>query len=187
VVTALQYNTPNQSEFIYHFRILTNENGYLANQLREQIDPRDWRTLLQAAEANARYEYLGNAITLPAAYLQGFLFDNLVPRYMNYGSIGWIIGHEITHGFDDQGRKFNYLGDLVDWWKPETAKKFEARAQCIIWQYGNYSIGQIEGKLNGIRTQGDDIADNGGIRQAYLAYGKFYLVLTTVQTLERSF
>lgn len=65
---------------------------------------------------------------------------------MNYGAIGFVIGHEITHGFDDQGRQFDKEGNLVDWWAPETRKAFTEKAQCIIDQYGNYSVPEL--KLN---------------------------------------
>ena len=62
---------------------------------------------------------------------------------MNYGGIGFVIGHEITHGFDDQGRQFNKEGNLVDWWEPETKKRYLKRAECIIYQYGNYSVKEV--------------------------------------------
>ena len=68
---------------------------------------------------------------------------------------------------------FTYLGTLVDWWKPETSEKFKEKAQCIIWQYGNYTHEQVGKKVNGVITQGENIADNGGIKEAYTAYSKF--------------
>merc|ERR550525_1247151 len=92
---------------------------------------------------------------------------------MNYGAIGWVIGHEITHGFDDQGRQFDEEGNLVDWWHPETKMRDLKKAQCIISQYGNYTIKALDNmKLNGINTQGENIADNGGIKEAYRAYSE---------------
>ena len=75
----------------------------------------------------------------PAGILQGAFFNNDRPRYMNYGAIGFVMGHEITHGFDDQGRQFDKDGNLVDWWAEETKKQYLKRAECIIQQYGNYT------------------------------------------------
>ena len=89
---------------------------------------------------------------------------------MNYGSLGFIVGHEITHGFDDEGRQFDKNGNLVDWWQSETHQKFVDRAQCIIDQYGNYTDPEVNLHLNGINTQGENIADNGGLKQSYKAY-----------------
>jgi predicted metalloendopeptidase len=89
---------------------------------------------------------------------------------MNYGAIGYVIGHEITHGFDDQGRQFDASGNLVDWWDKDTEVKFLERAKCIIDQYGNYTDPEANMKLNGINTQGENTADNGGVKTAYKAY-----------------
>lgn len=74
----------------------------------------------------------------PAAILQDRYFSAERPRYMNYASIGSIIGHEITHGFDDQGRQYDFDGNLVDWWDAQTEQQFLEKVQCIIDQYGNY-------------------------------------------------
>ena len=92
---------------------------------------------------------------------------------MNYGAIGFVMGHEITHGFDDQGRQKDADGLLNDWWKAETSEKYNQRAKCIIDQYGNYTEPQTGLNLNGVNTQGENIADNGGIKEAYIAYGKY--------------
>lgn len=92
---------------------------------------------------------------------------------MNYGAIGVVIGHEITHGFDDQGRQFDLDGNLVDWWGKETADAYLEKATCIIDQYANFTDSLTELNLNGINTQGENIADNGGLKEAYLAYQKF--------------
>ena len=91
---------------------------------------------------------------------------------MNYGAIGSIIGHEITHGFDDQGKQFNENGNLVDWWEKPTTEAYLEKAQCMIDQYGNFTEPTTELKLNGINTQGENIADNGGIKLSYFAYQK---------------
>merc|ERR1712071_199705 len=75
--------------------------------------------------------------------------------YLNYAGIGWVIGHEITHGFDDQGRQFGPNGNLAEWWAPKTKEQYLERAECIINQYGNYSFPELDGlKINGITTQG---------------------------------
>ena len=92
---------------------------------------------------------------------------------MNYAAIGSIIGHEITHGFDDQGRQFNEFGNLVDWWGKDIADAYLGKAQCIIDQYANFTEELTCLNLNGINTQGENIADNGGLKEAYLAYQKY--------------
>ena len=102
---------------------------------------------------------------------------------MNYGAIGWVIGHEITHGFDDQGRTFDSTGNLANWWERSTEENYLDKAQCIIWQYGNYTARPpVSINLNGINTQGENIADNGGIKEAYNAYQRccFFLTMTTL-------
>ena len=85
-----------------------------------------------------------------------------------------VIGHEITHGYDDQGKQYDSTGSLSNWWKPETDDQFQKKAQCIEWQYGNYTVKQVNMTINGIATLGENIADNGGIREAYHAYGMFF-------------
>jgi endothelin-converting enzyme/putative endopeptidase len=87
---------------------------------------------------------------------------------VNYGAIGSVIGHELTHGFDDEGRQFDAKGNLRDWWSEADAKAFNERADCIVQQYGNYSpVDEV--KLNGKLTLGENTADNGGLRLAYMA------------------
>lgn len=85
---------------------------------------------------------------------------------------GVVIGHELTHGFDDKGRLFDSNGNLMRWWSDSAINNFHDRARCLILQYGNYSIVDV-GAIDGISTQGENIADNGGIKQAYMAYQKW--------------
>ncbi|XP_066143642.1 neprilysin-2 isoform X1 [Euwallacea fornicatus] len=142
-------------------------------RLRQPVNKTDWITHGRPAVVNAFYSAIENSIQFPAGILQGVFFNADRPRYMNYGAIGFVIGHEITHGFDDQGRQFDKNGNLVDWWQEETKKAFVEKAQCIIDQYGNYTVPELNLNLNGINTQGENIADNGGIKEAYLAYQKW--------------
>jgi len=148
--------------------------NYAFSKLREKVNKTDWVRHGRPAVVNAFYSPLENSIQFPAGILQGIFFSSDRPKYMNYGAIGWVIGHEITHGFDDQGRQFDEEGNLVDWWHPETKMRYLKKAQCIISQYGNYTIKALDNmKLNGINTQGENIADNGGIKEAYRAYNSW--------------
>ncbi|XP_059610149.1 neprilysin-2-like [Phlebotomus argentipes] len=146
---------------------------YAFNKLRQPVNKTDWLTRASPAIVNALYLALENSIQFPAGILQGQFFSADRPRYMNYGAIGFLIGHEITHGFDDQGRQFDLDGNLVDWWEPDTKKAYLEKASCIIDQYGNYTEPSTTLQLNGINTQGENIADNGGVKESYLAYQKW--------------
>ncbi|XP_078040555.1 M13 family metallopeptidase neprilysin 2 isoform X2 [Augochlora pura] len=146
---------------------------YSFGKLRKPVNKTDWVTHGRPADVNAYYSSIENSIQYPAGILQGAFFNKDRPKYMNYGAIGFVIGHEITHGFDDQGRQFDKVGNLVDWWQPETKENYLERAECIIHQYGNYTVEDVGLNLNGINTQGENIADNGGIKEAYLAYKKW--------------
>jgi neprilysin len=112
-------------------------------------------------------------VGFPAGILQGQFFSSERPMFQNFASIGTVIGHEITHGFDDQGRQFDADGNLVDWWDEKTSKSFDEKAQCIVEQFGNFTEPLTGLSLNGVNTQGENIADNGGIKLAYRAYQAF--------------
>lgn len=105
--------------------------------------------------------------------MQGQFFASNRPLFQNFASIGQVIGHEITHGFDDQGRQFDADGNLVDWWDEMTSEAYNEKAQCIVEQYANFTEALTGLTLNGINTQGENIADNGGIKLAYRAYQTF--------------
>ncbi|XP_017759283.1 PREDICTED: membrane metallo-endopeptidase-like 1 isoform X2 [Eufriesea mexicana] len=164
----LELTTDNYLEGILNLTLFGVE--YSFSKLRKPVNKSDWITHGRPAIVNAFYSSIENSIQFPAGILQGAFFNNDRPRYMNYGAIGFVIGHEITHGFDDQGRQFDKNGNLVDWWAPQTKEKYLERAECIIHQYGNYTVEEVGLNLNGINTQGENIADNGGIKEAYLAY-----------------
>jgi predicted metalloendopeptidase len=117
---------------------------------------------------NAYYNPPENSINFPAGILQPPFYDNRLDPAVNYGGVGSVIGHELTHGFDDQGRKFDPQGNLRDWWSPEDAKEFEKRAECFIQEYSAFT--PLENvHLNGKLTLGENTADNGGLRLAFMA------------------
>ncbi|CAF3752104.1 unnamed protein product [Rotaria sp. Silwood1] len=137
--------------------------------LREVVDHRSWDDLSPTV-VNAFYEPSTNALSFPAAILQMPYFNKDAPKYLNYGAIGMVIGHEITHGFDDDGRQYDKNGNRVPWWSNSTINQFNEHKQCIIDQYSNYTVEQIHKNLNGEQTQGENIADNGGIKSSFFAY-----------------
>jgi endothelin-converting enzyme/putative endopeptidase len=130
------------------------------------VDPGEW--LMTPPTVNAYYMPLQNNINFPAGILQPPFFERAMDDAVNFGAIGAVIGHELTHGFDDSGRKFGPTGNLEDWWTDEDGKEFERRARCFVEQYGNYTVaGDV--KLNGKLTLGENVADNGGVRIAHMA------------------
>ncbi|XP_031627155.1 neprilysin-2-like isoform X2 [Contarinia nasturtii] len=136
------------------------------DKLRESTDAIEW----EITTVNAFNIPNDNSIVLPAATLQDPLFSMHAPNYMNYACLGSIIGHEITHSFDDLGRQLDYAGNLVDWWDSKTKTLFLESAQCIIEQYSKYVDVESNYSVNGINTLDENIADNGGVRAAYFAY-----------------
>ncbi|XP_067851019.1 neprilysin-like [Heptranchias perlo] len=138
-------------------------------KLREKVNKEVW--ISGAAVVNAFYSSSRNQIVFPAGILQPPFFGQGQPSALNFGAIGMVIGHEITHGFDDNGRNFDKDGNLLDWWTQQSAKNFKNLSQCVVYEYGNFSWDLAGGQhLSGINTLGENIADNGGIRQAYKAY-----------------
>lgn len=122
----------------------------------------------------------------PAGILQPLFYSQHFPKSLNYGGIGVVIGHEITHGFDDKGlifffiflsvfpvnslilgRQFDRDGNMMQWWNNATIRAFRERTQCIIDQYSRYKIDEVGLYVNGRMTQGENIADNGGLKQSF--------------------
>ncbi|KAL8599693.1 hypothetical protein ACOMHN_064139 [Nucella lapillus] len=166
-----EYGDVNYSRVQYFQNVLSNLRYItVANfkQLREPVDRTKWSTF--PAVVNAFYSSTKNQIMFPAAILQPPFYSKGYPKSLNYGGIGMVIGHEITHGFDDKGRQYDKDGNLIQWWDDLVIKRFKHRAQCIIDQYSNYTIKEVNTQVNGIQTQGENIADNGGIKEAYRAY-----------------
>ncbi|HVJ08199.1 MAG TPA: M13 family metallopeptidase [Acidisarcina sp.] len=117
---------------------------------------------------NAYYNSSMNDINFPAGILQPAFYDKNASDATNYGHIGAVVGHELTHGFDDQGRKFDGKGNLSDWWTAADAKNFEERTNCLVEEYGNFTAVD-DVKVNGKLTLGENTADNGGLRLAIMA------------------
>jgi len=117
---------------------------------------------------NAYYSSSDNTINFPAGILRPPFFDANASDAENFGSLGAVVGHELTHGFDDQGRKFDAVGNLRDWWGPEDASRFEQRAACVRDEYSAF-VAVDDVHLNGAQTLGENTADNGGLRIALRA------------------
>ena len=136
------------------------------SQLDLPVDRKKWE--MNPQEINAYYHPVMNEIVFPAGILQAPFFDPDQHTAYNYGAIGAIIGHEMTHGFDDQGRKFDHEGNMVNWWTEEDAVEYSKRTDVIKQQYANY---KIEGEnVNGELTLGENIADIGGLLIAHHAF-----------------
>jgi len=123
--------------------------------------------------ANAYYIPLDNSILLPAGILQPPFYDSNEPDYLNYGALGSIIGHELTHAFDNTGKSLDGDGRLVNWWTDSTLDKFNVSTECFVDQYNQFTVVDSEGiekNINGTRTLNENLADNGGLSRAYEAW-----------------
>ncbi|KAF8957632.1 hypothetical protein BGZ46_002153 [Entomortierella lignicola] len=139
--------------------------------LGKPVDKAKWEMSPQTV--NAYYNPNVNEIVFPAGILQPPFFHGDNPEYLNYGGIGVIAGHELTHAFDNDGRLFDASGKLSDWWSNSTLEEFNKRSQCFIDQYGNFTVKDPQGRenhINGKLTLGENLADNGGLKQAYEAW-----------------
>lgn len=143
------------------------ESEYQVAKLSKPVDRNDW--LMTPQTVNAYYNPLNNEIVFPAAILQPPFFDLAADDAVNYGAIGAVIGHEIGHGFDDQGRRYDGDGRLRDWWTPADETEFQKRTQALVKQFAAYS--PLPGiNINGELTLGENIGDLGGLSIAYRAY-----------------
>ena len=182
------YNNTYMNKLYENYKF--SSKGYLVNavaaemeaskenllDIRKERTEKDW--LMTPAIVNAYYNPPDNQICFPAGILQAPFYDSKAPNYLNYGAIGSVIGHEITHGFDDQGRKYDkngvyYEDDEIGLWTDKTIEEYNKKAQCIIDQYNKYIVKQINKPVIGELTQGENIADNGGIKESYRAYKKW--------------
>ena len=145
---------------------LFNRKRTLA-KIGQPVDRTEWS--MTPPTVNAYYNPLENNINFPAGILQSPFYAGSTDAAVNYGGAGAVIGHELTHGFDDQGAQFDASGNLKDWWTEQDSKAFDARTQCVVDQYAGYTaIDDV--KLNGRLTLGENTADNGGLRIALMGY-----------------
>jgi endothelin-converting enzyme/putative endopeptidase len=135
-------------------------------KIGKPVDRLEWQ--MTPPTINAYYDPQMNNINFPAGILQPPFFDKKADDAENLGAIGMVIGHELTHGFDDEGRQFDAKGNLEDWWTEADAKAFDAKAKCLEDEYSAFVVGKGV-HLNGKLTLGENTADNGGIRLAYMA------------------
>lgn len=157
-----------------------SEGDYLGNRLAasrfekardlakigEPVDKTDW--FMTPPTVNAYYYALQNEMVFPAGILQPPFFSAEAPEAANAGAIGMVMGHELTHGYDDKGRLFDAHGNLNEWWTEESASSFQEKAQCVVRQYEGYTVGDQH--LNGRLTLGENIADIGGLQMAWNAF-----------------
>ncbi len=143
------------------------ENRRQFAKIGKPVDRREFG--MTPPTVNAYYSASMNDINFPAGILATPFYDPAATDAENYGHIGSIVGHELTHGFDDQGSKFDGDGNLSDWWTPEDEKKFNSMTDCVVQEYGTFTAID-DAKVNGKLTAGENAADNGGLRIAFLAF-----------------
>ncbi|XP_019950446.1 endothelin-converting enzyme-like 1 isoform X2 [Paralichthys olivaceus] len=138
-------------------------------KIHEEVDKTAW--LLPPQALNAYYLPNKNQMVFPAGILQPTLYNPEFPQSLNYGGIGAIIGHELTHGYDDWGGQYDRHGNLQQWWTEDSYRKFQRKAECIVKLYDNFSV--YNQRVNGRLTLGENIADMGGLKLSYFAYQKW--------------
>ncbi|KAI8334149.1 hypothetical protein EDC96DRAFT_488244 [Choanephora cucurbitarum] len=168
----------------YYASITTDPSSYFNSQksarlwnvknewkkVAEEVDKAEW--YMTPHEVNAYYTPVFNEIVVPAGILQNPFYHSDLPQYLNYGGIGVVIGHEITHAFDNSGRLYDGDGRLNEWWTDATSKAFDSKSQCFIDQYSKFSVkgnNNTEYHVNGKMTLGENLADNGGVNAALMS------------------
>ncbi|XP_078482992.1 endothelin-converting enzyme 2 isoform X1 [Ciona intestinalis] len=156
----------NKGHFEHHVSVVRYITVKELKNLRKPVKRKEWT--ITPPTVNAYYSPTKNIIVFPAGILQPPFYSSNFPKSINYGGIGIVVGHELTHGFDDQGRQYDLNGNLNNWWQKDTLAKFKKKAHCMVEQYGSFNFGGAQ--VNGVLTLGENIADNGGVRLAYNAY-----------------
>ncbi len=160
----------NRNDLIGNVRsINTWAYNKMVNKMGKPVDKTEWG--MTPPTINAYYNPTNNEIAFPAGILQFPFFDFGADDAVNYGGIAAVIGHELTHGFDDQGRQYAADGNLKDWWKESDAKQFDVRAQKVVAQYNDFIVNDSL-HVNGQLTLGENLADLGGLNIAYEAFKK---------------
>lgn len=141
----------------------------MIDKMGKPVDKTEW--LMTTPTVNAYYNPPYNEIVFPAGILQFPFFDANADDAINYGAIGAVIGHEMTHGFDDQGRQYDKEGNLKDWWTPEDATKFTTKTNQVAALYDGFTLLDNQ-HVNGKLTLGENLADIGGLNIAFDAFKK---------------
>jgi len=162
VITRNDYEGNQRRIGEWHYNFNVSQLGKPVDRTRFNMTP---------PTVNANYSPTKNEITFPAGILQSPFFDFTADDAVNYGAIGAVIGHEMTHGFDDQGRQYDSDGSLHDWWTKDDADKFKGRADKVVEQFNGYTVNDTL-HLNGRLTLGENLADLGGVNIAYEAFKK---------------
>jgi predicted metalloendopeptidase len=159
----------NNNLFLNRLNIIKFAHNRMLNKIRKKVDKTEWP--MDPQTINAMYSFNENGMIIPAGILQQPFFHGMhMSTAMLYGAIGAILGHELTHGFDNTGRKFNRHGELgKQWWTNSSLIAFKNRSQCMVDQYSGYKV-RGEYPINGKLTLGENIADNGGFKTALRAY-----------------
>ncbi|CAB4057310.1 MMEL1 [Lepeophtheirus salmonis] len=179
-VDGLNYNKDG-----FFDNVLSNLRSRTMKEMQnfeQKVDRTVWT--ITPAVVNAFYSRNKNQIMFPAGILQPPFYHKYFPKSINFGGIGVVIGHEITHGFDDKGRQFDQFGNIRRWWDHSSSEKFESKAKCFVDQYSNYLVKEVGTYLNGWNTQGENIADNGGLKESYMAFKNRQKKLKTLKKLE---
>jgi endothelin-converting enzyme/putative endopeptidase len=163
--TSVQISREDALGNLQHARAF--ERARAVTRIGKPVDKGEWN--MTPPTVNAYYSPPSNNINFPAGILQPPFYEADRDAAVNYGGAGAVIGHELTHGFDDQGRKYDGQGNLREWWSGADATAFEERATCVADQYSSYTVAG-DTHINGRLTLGENTADNGGVRLALLAY-----------------
>ncbi|CAO1428955.1 unnamed protein product [Diamesa tonsa] len=169
-----------------YFENTLNVLQYLTREEQKKVLESVNKTIWATAPAivNAFYSRSKNQIMFPAGILQPPFYHRYFPKSINFGGIGVVIGHELTHGFDDKGKLFDKDGNLNKWWTDSAIKNFHEKTKCLIQQYNKYMVTDIGQAIDGESTQGENIADGGGINQSFRAYKRWLSEQTDPQVLE---